>query len=395
MMPRILNDYSSSISKQMLAKYTYILEVPFSLQNGKEDEVISYIEGTKTKVKNAEKFTAYSLKTTTGYKEDVSLYGVKDHSRYIHHHFLKNDVLVSRAYAQKCHLKKGSSLTLKEPYKNKTYHFKVTGVYPYDGAISLFMSQSKLEKMFDLSDHFDDDIDQSQVDSLNRILRFLDDTGIEQISNENMTYVQLLTGPLTKSEQAMINDLLKNHIRDINTLLDFHYFTGYFSNAKLTDLNEKYVGQVIDYHSLNALANQLMHSMGDFMSILTVASFLIYLILMYLLVKIMIDKNALSISLTKILGFNNKEMILLYLMPIAFCVIVFEIITLLLDNYLLDVVWNMVVAMEMSGYLGYQGSPIVLVELFVSGMILMFVLGLIEYRYIKKIPMDMVLKEYV
>lgn len=109
----------------------------------------------------------------------------------------------------------------------------------------------------------------------------------------------------------------------------------------------------------------------------------------------MIDKNALSISLTKILGFNNKEMILLYLMPIAFCVIVFEIITLLLDNYLLDVVWNMVVAMEMSGYLGYQGSPIVLVELFVSGMILMFVLGLIEYRYIKKIPMDMVLKEYV
>ena len=131
------------------------------------------------------------------------------------------------------------------------------------------------------------------------------------------------------------------------------------------------------------------------MSILTVASFLIYLILMYLLVKIMIDKNALSISLTKILGFNNKEMILLYLMPIAFCVIVFEIITLLLDNYLLDVVWNMVVAMEMSGYLGYQGSPIVLVELFVSGMILMFVLGLIEYRYIKKIPMDMVLKEYV
>ncbi|BBH26956.1 hypothetical protein SG0102_18900 [Intestinibaculum porci] len=58
----------------------------------------------------------------------------------------QDQVYISSAYAQKYHLKKGMTLKVKEPYKKRTYTFKISGVYHYEGALRLFMTQSKLHK---------------------------------------------------------------------------------------------------------------------------------------------------------------------------------------------------------------------------------------------------------
>ena len=68
----------------MLAPYTYILQAPPSLASGKMDEAVSYIKGVQTKVKGAEKFTAYTLRTTNAHSEEVTLYGISDKSQYVH-----------------------------------------------------------------------------------------------------------------------------------------------------------------------------------------------------------------------------------------------------------------------------------------------------------------------
>ena len=85
---------------------------------------------------DAEKFSAYSLKTIgeNGARvEEVTLYGVIDDSRYIQADLDDKTVLISSAYEDKYGLKKGDVITLKEPYEDKYYGFKITGTYDYDG----------------------------------------------------------------------------------------------------------------------------------------------------------------------------------------------------------------------------------------------------------------------
>lgn len=38
------------------------------------------------------------------------------------------------------------TLKVKEPYKKRTYTFKISGVYHYERALCFFMTQSKLHK---------------------------------------------------------------------------------------------------------------------------------------------------------------------------------------------------------------------------------------------------------
>jgi putative ABC transport system permease protein len=102
----------------------------------------------------------------------------------------------------------------------------------------------------------------------------------------------------------------------------------------MTDLKSQYVGSVIDENSLMAVVKQLQTSMGSMMQVMTIAALFIYFVLMYLLTKMVIEKNKKSISLTKVLGFSNREITSLYLRPIMMSAIVFQGMTLFIDNRL-------------------------------------------------------------
>ena len=91
---------------------------------------------------------------------------------------------------------------------------------------------------------------------------------------------------------------------DLNQMFDLgdDYFSGYFCNSEITDIDSRYIGSVIDLDALTKISRQLNVSMGSMMGLVNGFAIAIYMILIYLLSKIIIEKNAQSISMTKILG---------------------------------------------------------------------------------------------
>lgn len=70
---------------------------------------------------------------------------------------------------------------------------------------------------------------------------------------------------------------------------------------------------VIDLESLTKVSRQLDVSMGSMMGLVDAFAVLMFMILIYLLSKIIIEKNAQSISMVKILGYSNREISRLYI----------------------------------------------------------------------------------
>ena len=169
-------------------------------------------------------------------------------------------------------------------------------------------------------------------------------------------------------------------------------FAGYFSESEITDISEKYIGQIIDYDSLTKVSRQLAVSMGNNMNIVLGFAVVMYLILMYLLSKTIIEKNAQSISMTKILGMRNGEISRLYMRPTAIVTILFLVGTLPLEVEGLYAIYNMYILTQMSGWIPFYLSPMVFVKIAVIGIASYMVVALIEYKKIKKIPMDVALK---
>ena len=331
MLPSILQRYQDTISETMLAKYQYILQLPANVSSteGGLDSMISLLlfkTEAETENEDAEKFSVYQLKTLPegNYSgEDVLIYGIQNDSRYIDLSLKEGDVYVTSAYSEKLGINSGDTITLKEPYEDKTYELAVTGIYDYEGALSVFMPMEDLNEFFNL-------------------------------------------GKGT--------------------------FAGYFSESEITDISEKYIGQIIDYDSLTKVSRQLAVSMGNNMNIVLGFAVVMYLILMYLLSKTIIEKNAQSISMTKILGMRNGEISRLYMRPTAIVTILFLVGTLPLEVEGLYAIYNMYILTQMSGWIPFYLSPMVFVKIAVIGIASYMVVAIIEYKKIKKIPMDVALK---
>lgn len=69
------------------------------------------------------------------------------------------------------------------------------------------------------------------------------------------------------------------------------YFGGYFSNTEIKDIDSKYIGSVIDLESLTKISRQLDVSMGDMMGMMYGFSVIIFLVVIYLLSKVIIEKK--------------------------------------------------------------------------------------------------------
>ena len=64
-------------------------------------------------------------------------------------------------------------------------------------------------------------------------------------------------------------------------------------------------------------SGQLLDSFGAVLLIVNIFSVVIYLVMMYILTKVVIDKNALSISYMKVFGYEPKEIRSLFRNPHA------------------------------------------------------------------------------
>lgn len=172
---------------------------------------------------------------------------------------------------------------------------------------------------------------------------------------------------------------------------DDGYFTGYFSDRELNDIDDVYVASVVTEHDLTLIADQLEDSMGLIFPIFGGFAVLIYLLIIYMLSKLVLEKNAKSISMVKILGYGSREISKLYLTSTAWVVIISMLITLPLSNYLMHFIYNMYM-LDMNGWMDYYVEPVIYIKMFAIGIVSYFTVNLLHYRSINRIPMEEALK---
>ena len=170
------------------------------------------------------------------------------------------------------------------------------------------------------------------------------------------------------------------------------YFSGYMSETPITDIYAQYIGTEIDFESLTKVSRQLTISMGSMMYLVDFFAVTIFLVLIYILSKIIIEKNAQSISMAKILGYTGGEIGRLYIRSTTVVYLVCFVATIPLVSMLIRYLMKVMIRMEMTGWIDlYIGTP-VYVEMLILGVLSYAVVAVFEYRKIGKVPMDEALK---
>ena len=145
------------------------------------------------------------------------------------------------------------------------------------------------------------------------------------------------------------------------------YFSGYFSNSKIKDIDGKYIGSVLDLEALTKISRQLDVSMGNMMGMVNAFAIGIYMVVIYLLSKIIIEKNAQAISMTKILGYTNGEISRLYIWPTTIVVIICLFLSLPIEKAVMNVLFREMMLTSISGWIALWIDPKIYVEMFLIG----------------------------
>ncbi len=168
-------------------------------------------------------------------------------------------------------------------------------------------------------------------------------------------------------------------------------YTGYFSNEELNDIDDAYIATTITEDDLTKTSRQLMLSMGGLMDVFAGFGIVMFMLIIYLLSKIIIEKNAQSISMTKILGYTNREINSLYVMATSLVVIGSFILTLPIVNIAIKYVFAIAFS-EYSGWLPYYVPFPIFVKIVLCGICAYAIIAFLQMRKVKKVPLEMALK---
>ena len=172
---------------------------------------------------------------------------------------------------------------------------------------------------------------------------------------------------------------------------DEDYFTGYFSNDKLTDIEDHVVSEITKDDMIK-VSRQLTKSMGGMFYIVVVFSLVMFMLLVYLLTKLIVEKNTVSISMVKILGYDTKEISKLYLSSTTVMVAVVTMLDILLSYLSIKVIYRAMLIDMLSGWMPIYMAPWIFPLMFVLSFACYLVISLLQMKRIKRIPMDEALK---
>ena len=121
-------------------------------------------------------------------------------------------------------------------------------------------------------------------------------------------------------------------------------------------------------------------------------SVIIFLVVIYLLSKVIIEKNAQSISMVKILGYSNGEISRIYILSTSLVVVLCLLLSFPVETILMKGIFREMMLQSLSGWIALYIDPKIYVKMFVIGLVTYAVVALLEYRKIQKVPMDEALK---
>ena len=368
LLPSALSHYQVEIQNNMLAKYQYMLQIPASAVSGnKFDGLISLLEfymDSRTDNEDAEEFSAYSLNTLPGkYKsEEVLLYGIEPDSRYVAIDF--NDTKDTYESSENTTDTKDKI----DEAGNKVKADNKNTANAEKESAAVYISSAYADKF----------------------LLHVGDTITLKEKYEKEKYSFKIAGVYDYTA-ALCVFMPRSELNDIFDLGE-DYYSGYFSDTELTDIKSQYIGSVVDLDALTKISRQLDVSMGSMMEMVNGFAIVIYMVLIYLLSKIIIEKNAQSISMVKILGYTNGEISRLYILSTSMVVVLCLLLSLPLETVIMKVLFREMMLSSISGWITLWIDPMIYLQMFAAGIVTYTVVALLEFRRIKKVPMDEALK---
>ena len=128
------------------------------------------------------------------------------------------------------------------------------------------------------------------------------------------------------------------------------------------------------------------------LGIITPLNTLIFVVLVYLLSKIVIEKNAQSISMAKILGYSDGEIARLYLLPTSLVVVACLLISLPVESKVMEWLFYTIMLESISGWIPLYVEPNLYVKMLAIGLTAYAAVAVLELRRIRRVPMDEALK---
>ncbi len=168
------------------------------------------------------------------------------------------------------------------------------------------------------------------------------------------------------------------------------YYSGYFSD-NILDINEKYVATQITLDDLTKVSRQLDRSMGETFNLVKIFAVVLFAVLMFLLTKLIVEKNTTSISMVKILGYSNREISRLYVTSTTIVVVLSVALSIGLSVVIMNYLFRVFME-EMSGWISCYYAPHIFPVMFILNITVYVVISFFMMAKIKKIPMDEALK---
>lgn len=173
--------------------------------------------------------------------------------------------------------------------------------------------------------------------------------------------------------------------------VDKDYYCAYFSDSKITDIGDNKIFNCVTEKDMTKMADQLKVSMGDMFTIVEAFAVVMFILVVYLLTKIILERNSTSISMVKILGYEDREIGQLYLVATFWVVLLAVIISFALVTELIRLIF----VAFMKGYSGWIPFGIATktyVQCFILAIVSYLVVASMQMHRIKKVPMDEALK---
>lgn len=168
------------------------------------------------------------------------------------------------------------------------------------------------------------------------------------------------------------------------------YYSGYFSD-NILDIDEKYVATQITLDDLTKVSRQLDRSMGETFNLVKIFAVVLFAVLMFLLTKLIVEKNTTSISMVKILGYSNREISRLYVTSTTIVVVLSVALSIGLSVIIMNYLFRVFME-EMSGWISCYYAPHIFPVMFILNITVYAVISFFMMAKIKKIPMDEALK---
>jgi putative ABC transport system permease protein len=169
------------------------------------------------------------------------------------------------------------------------------------------------------------------------------------------------------------------------------YYNGYISRGPL-NIKKNYLVSTTSANDKIESANNMIKLSGSGSAILIIISIILAIIVIYLLIKFMIDKSTSNISLIKIFGFNKTEINRLYLESHFYIITISVIINIFLGLRIFKILRSTLMAYSPS-YMEMVLSTKSYIVILIIIIAIYFVVKILLKKYIDKISLSVILKD--